>query len=123
MVFFPNGGSPAEPHCSRPSREEWEANACLKYQSSPHLRDDLVIGVDIGGTKVAAGLAPPDGEILCHTRNPMVANDGASSALASVINAIETASAHALSTKGPHGLIRGVGICSPARSIPRPESS
>src|ERR1022692_18412 len=86
---------------------------------SPHLRDDLVIGVDIGGTKVAAGLVGPDGEILCHTRNPMVANDGASSALASVIKAIETASAHALSANGPHGLIRGVGICSPGPLDPK----
>ena len=41
------------------------------------MRDDLVIGVDIGGTKVAAGLVDPSGEILCHTRNPMVSNDGA----------------------------------------------
>ena len=39
---------------------------------SSGLREDLVIGVDIGGTKVAAGLVDPSGEILCQARNPMV---------------------------------------------------
>jgi glucokinase len=72
-----------------------------------------VIGVDIGGTKVAAGLVDPSGEILYHTRNPMVATDGAASALAPVIKAIEIASAQMLNTAGVHGLIRGVGICAP----------
>jgi glucokinase len=86
---------------------------------SPQVRDDLVIGVDIGGSKVAAGLVDPSGEIRYHTRNPMVSNDGAVSALASVTKAIETASAHALSATGPHGLIRGVGICSPGPLDPK----
>src|ERR1022692_3179218 len=80
---------------------------------SPHLRDDLVVGVDIGGSKVAAGLVDPTGEILCHNRNPMICNDGAARGLASVIEAIETASAQAISAVGKRNLIRGVGICSP----------
>src|SRR6266849_179214 len=81
--------------------------------SSVAVRDDLVIGVDIGGTKVAAGLVDPSGEILCHTRNPMVANDGASRGRASVPKAIVAASAQAERAAGAHNLIRGVGICSP----------
>src|SRR5258708_3739856 len=81
--------------------------------SSVAVRDDLVIGVDIGGTKVAAGLVDLSGEILCHTRNPMVSNDGACRGLASVTKAIEAASAQAASAAGAHNLIRGVGICSP----------
>ena len=39
----------------------------------------------------------------------------------SVTNAMKTASAQALSiSKGPHGLIRGVGICSPGPLDPKP---
>lgn len=83
--------------------------------------DDLVIGVDIGGTKVAAGVVSPSGEILCHTRNPMVASNGAASGLSSVISAIETASAQAVIAAGAQSLIRGVGLCSPARLIQRQE--
>ena len=83
------------------------------------VRDDLVIGVDIGGTKVAAGLVDPSGEILCHNRNPMVCNDGAENGLAAVTKAIETASAQAVSAAGKHNLIRGVGICSPGPLDPK----
>ncbi|HKH97655.1 MAG TPA: ROK family protein [Candidatus Sulfotelmatobacter sp.] len=86
---------------------------------SVEARDDLVIGVDIGGTKVAAGLVNRSGEILFHTRNPMVSNDGAASALASVIEAIETASANAANSASMHGPIRGIGICAPGPLDPR----
>jgi glucokinase len=81
--------------------------------SSVKVRDHMVIGVDIGGTKVAAGLVDPTGEILYHTRNPMITNDGAASALAPVTEAIETASAQIGSVPGADGLIRGIGICAP----------
>ena len=81
--------------------------------ASVAVRDGLVIGVDIGGTKVAAGLVDPTGEILCHNRNPMVSNHGAASALDAVTQAIETASASAVGVAGAHNLIRGIGICSP----------
>lgn len=80
--------------------------------SSVKVRDHLVIGVDIGGTKVAVGLVDRGGEILFHTRSPMVSTEGAASALAAVIKAIETASAHAVSAR-EHGLIQGIGICAP----------
>jgi len=76
-------------------------------------RDDLVIGVDIGGTKVAAGLVDPSGIVLRHTRNPMVCSDGAARALAAVTEAIETVSVQATSIAGDRNLIRGIGICSP----------
>ena len=87
--------------------------------SSVAVRDDLVIGVDIGGTKVAAGLVDPSGEILCHNRNPMVSTGGAASGLASVTQAIETASAQAMTAAGTHSLIRGIGICSPGPVDPK----
>jgi glucokinase len=76
-------------------------------------RDDLVIGVDIGGTKVAAGLVDLGGKVLFHTRNPMVCSDGPVRALAAVTQAIETVSAQATSIAEDRKLIRGIGICSP----------
>lgn len=87
--------------------------------SAVAVHDDLVIGVDVGGTKVAAGLVNSTGEILGHNRNPMVADGGAASGLAAVTKAIETASAHAVTAAGPHNLIRGVGICSPGPLDPK----
>jgi len=83
------------------------------------VHDDLVIGVDVGGTKVAAGLVDASGEILCHARNPMVSNGDAASALAAVTQAIETVSGHAVSVAGAHNLIRGIGICSPGPLDPK----
>jgi glucokinase len=81
--------------------------------SSVKVLDYLVIGVDIGGTKVAAGLVDHSGEILYHTRIPMVSTDGAARALVPVAEVIETASAHLVNAAGGHRLIRGVGICAP----------
>jgi glucokinase len=87
--------------------------------SSTELRDGVVIGVDIGGTKVAAGLVDPRGEILFQDRNPMVSNEGAAAGLASVIKAIETAWAQAVTAAGAHRPILGVGICSPGPLDPK----
>ena len=75
-------------------------------------KDNLVIGVDVGGTKVAAGLVDRNGEILCQTRTPMVANGEAAAGLAAVTSAIDSVSkksGHA----GAKSSIRGIGICSP----------
>jgi glucokinase len=82
-------------------------------------RSDLMIGVDIGGTKVAAGVVDANGTILCHTRNPMVANNGGASGLASVISAIEAASAQAATATGGQSVIRGIGLCSPGPLDPK----
>ena len=45
---------------------------------------DVYIGVDIGGTKVAAGLVNTQGEILHKTRTPMHARGTADEALSCV---------------------------------------
>ena len=87
--------------------------------SSVAVLDDLVIGVDIGGTKVAAGLVDPSGEILCRNRNPMVCERWRRQWLASVTKAIETASTQAVRAAGEHNLIRGVGICAPGPLDPK----
>lgn len=70
----------------------------------------LVAGVDIGGTKVAAGLVDHDGEIKTQLRMPMVANAEASAGLAAVVSAIDLLLGHDVRALSP---IRGIGICAP----------
>lgn len=61
----------------------------------------LAVGVDVGGTKIAAGLVACDGRVLATTRVPTPARDGR----AAVLAAIETAVATVL-----HDGVVGVGV-------------
>jgi glucokinase len=70
--------------------------------------DDLVVGVDIGGTKVAAGLVDRAGKIQAQSRMPMVATDAARG-LAAVAAAIE----ELRSQSGSEWQPRAIGICAP----------
>jgi glucokinase len=70
----------------------------------------FIIGVDIGGTKVAAGLVAAGGEIRYHTRVPMASTGGPEAGLASVTQAIDQVLAKASSEDGN---LRGIGICAP----------
>jgi glucokinase len=65
------------------------------------------VGVDVGGTKVAAGLVDSNGEIVSQIRVPMVSNASAQEGLDCVLDAI----AQVL----PHGdaQVSGIGICAP----------
>lgn len=81
----------------------------MEIGSSPD-RPGFIIGVDIGGTKVAAGLVAPGGEIRYHTRVPMAANSGPESGLASVTKAIDQVCAKASSADG---VLQGIGMCAP----------
>jgi len=72
--------------------------------------DGLVVGVDIGGTKVAAGLVDGHGEIKAQARTPMVGNGEADDGLAAVISAIDLLLAGDATGRAS---IRGIGICSP----------
>jgi glucokinase len=72
--------------------------------------DGLVVGVDIGGTKVAAGLVDRNGEIKTQIRTPMVANETAADGLAAVVSAIELLFARNTEARP---LIRGIGTCAP----------
>jgi glucokinase len=83
------------------------------------IREGLVLGVDVGGTKVAAGLVDPSGEILCQSRFPMVPSNGAASGLAAVTKAIDAVSDQAIGKAGAHNLIHGIGICSPGPLDPK----
>jgi glucokinase len=73
-------------------------------------QDGLIIGVDIGGTKVAAGLVDYSGEIQRQIREPMVSDENAANGLAAVRRAIDF-----LLGGDPKNArtIRGIGICAP----------
>jgi len=72
----------------------------------------LVLGVDIGGTKVAVGLVDPGGQILTQGRQPMVASGTAEAALEAVTRAID-------SVLPEQAGIQSIGICSPGPLDPR----
>jgi glucokinase len=71
------------------------------------MRDDLIVGVDIGGTKVAAGLVDHAGKIQAQSRMPMVATDAARG-LTAVATAIEE-----LRSRSGGFQPRAIGICAP----------
>src|SRR5262249_21326307 len=77
---------------------------------------ESVMGVDIGGTKVAAGVVDSHGKILSHTRMPMNCHGSAEEGLASVVEAIGGALAQ--QPQGP-SRIRKIGICAPGPLDPR----
>jgi glucokinase len=72
-----------------------------------------LLGVDIGGTKVAVGLVDRGGKILTQGRKPMVANGTAEAALHAVTEAIDSISAAA------GGGIQSIGICAPGPLDPK----
>ena len=79
--------------------------------------ETLVIGVDIGGTKVAAGIVDcASGEIHEQTRTPMLASGSAEDGLAAVKAAIEQLLRGAApeARKG-----RAIGLCAPGPLNPR----
>jgi glucokinase len=71
-----------------------------------------VLGVDIGGTKIAVGIVDRSGKILAQGRTPMVANGTPEAALDAVVSAIDSM----LSTSGQ---IEGIGICAPGPLDPK----
>lgn len=72
--------------------------------------NQLILGVDIGGTKVAAGLVEASGRILSQTRVPMPARGTAAEGFAAVKDAI--GSIFAAQPEARQAL-RGIGICAP----------
>jgi len=80
--------------------------------------DVLYLGVDIGGTKVAAGLVDSSGKIICKARAPMNAHGSAEEGLGSVLTAMRDAMKQGQSAQ-PGFTLGGVGICSPGPLDPR----
>lgn len=72
-----------------------------------------VLGVDIGGTKIAVGIVDRSGKILAQGRTPMVANGTPEAAFDAVICAIDST----LSSSG--AAIDGIGICAPGPLDPK----
>lgn len=71
------------------------------------------MGVDVGGTKIAAGLVDESGSILQHTRAPMAAQGEASGGLTAVISAIEVVGKKFHGHAGLPAAVAGIGICAP----------
>ena len=75
---------------------------------------NLYLGIDIGGTKVAAGLVNAQGEILFKTRVPMVANFDAELGFRAV-----KAAADEVLKANPGAALAGIGVTSPGPLDPR----
>jgi glucokinase len=77
-----------------------------------HLRADssrnLVLGVDIGGTKVAVGLVNSRGQIRHAGRAPMAARDTAEEGFRAVLHAIDGVMPEARAAD-----VRAIGVCAP----------
>ncbi len=73
----------------------------------------IIVGVDVGGTKVAAGLVNAAGEIFSQQRVTMVSNDSAERGLQAVFSAITQVLA------GSASGIAGIGICAPGPLDPK----
>jgi len=80
------------------------------------MSESIVLGVDIGGSKVAAGLVGSDGEVLFKTRVPMVTTGNATAGFGAVKSAIDAVlEANPSVRRG----LAGIGICSPGPLDPR----
>jgi glucokinase len=84
----------------------------MSEQSKP---ESPILGVDIGGTKVAVGLVDREGTILTQSRKPMVANGTAEAGLQAVAAAIDSMAAAA----APYGGFHSIGICAPGPLDPK----
>jgi glucokinase len=86
-------------------------------KSAKHMKNDrpLVVGVDIGGTKVAAGLVDERGEILARSRTPMQTAGPAANGLAAVSTAIEALFSSECSAEQ----VDAIGVCAPGPLNPK----
>jgi glucokinase len=80
----------------------------LKNRSRDGSSLKLVLGVDIGGTKVAVGLVNSGGQILHATRAPMLARGSAEQGFRAVQNAIDN-----LIPRAHSAGVRAIGVCAP----------
>lgn len=74
----------------------------------------LYLGVDIGGTKVAAGLVDSQGQIRFKTRTPMSPSGTAEEGLQAVRTAVE-----AVLIANPDARVNSIGVASPGPLDPR----
>ncbi len=69
---------------------------------------NLILGVDIGGTKVAVGLVNSQGQIRRAARAPMIARGGAEQGFRAVLHAIDSVMPRARAAG-----VRAIGVCAP----------
>lgn len=84
-------------------------NANRREKSSPSGRQQskLILAVDIGGTKVEAGLIDRKGKIIASERRPMVVNAGASQGLRAVRETLDLLMEH---QRAPEARAIGVAV-------------
>lgn len=75
----------------------------------------VVVGVDIGGTKVAAGLVVGEGNILVRNRTPMITRGSPSQGL----DAVSTAISGLFTDAASQNQIAAIGICAPGPLDPK----
>jgi len=75
------------------------------------MTDQLAIGIDLGGTKVHAGVVRGDGKVLGRARRPTEADKDCDAVLANIVSAATAAAAEA---EVPLKRVVGVGLGSPA---------
>ncbi|MFH1412235.1 MAG: ROK family protein [Candidatus Omnitrophota bacterium] len=71
---------------------------------------ECIIGIDIGGTKIAAGITDRKGKLIFRTAIPTFAEKGFKSSIAQVYAAVENVLGSSGKTKKD---IAGIGICAP----------
>jgi glucokinase len=76
-------------------------------------KQSLAMGVDIGGTKIAAGVVDGSGAILQQIRTPMAAKGEASAGLAAVTSAITALGKKLGAGASLSEVVSGIGLCSP----------
>jgi glucokinase len=79
-------------------------------EPTANVQEGFTLGIDVGGTKIAAGLVDAEGTIVFQTRVPMPAREDAAAgfaALGSAINAVFAAKPQA------RDALTGIGICAP----------
>ena len=79
------------------------------------MNQECIVGIDIGGTKVAAGIVDLNGVVLAASRTPMVARGSAGEGLAAVETAIKSVIAQKTSAQE----VKAIGICSPGPLDPK----
>src|SRR6266446_4974009 len=82
----------------------------IKEPLAKDQKETFTLGVDIGGTKVAAGLVDAEGTIVFQTRVPMPAREGAEAGFAAVEKAINAVFAAQPQSRAA---VAGIGICAP----------
>jgi glucokinase len=80
----------------------------LKNRSRASLAPKLVLGVDIGGTKVAVGLVDSRGQIHHAGRAAMSARGSADEGFRAVLQAMDGVMPHARAAR-----VRAIGVCAP----------